>query len=1408
MKLFGFRSGRGQTDLGYIDQVYRGSGYRIRDSELQKIHKAAVKGHTAKVERCLARRSGDLDALDKQHRTALHLACACGHAKVVTLLIDRKCQIDICDKENRTPLIQAIRCQEEACAIILLNHGADPNLKDIYGNTALHYAVYSGSTSLAEKLLSHGANIEALDKDNNTPLLFAVMCKKENMVELLLRKKANIHAVDRLRRTALMLAVYHDSPGIVNILLKKNINVSTQNMGGRDAEDYATSCHLTKIKQQILEHKKKILKNDKPDAGSSDESAVSIFHELCVDSLPTSGDKDLSVATKQCVPETLSQPLPGPSHEKGNGIVNGKGKGEGEGKEKKQPSITLKTLRPPAQHPSLKPSTKMEDPAVKGAVQRKKVQTLRADVGSSDESAVSIFHELRVDSLPTSDDKDVSVATKQCVPETLSQPLPGPSHEKGNGIVNGKGKGEGEGKEKKQPSITLKTLRPPAQHPSLKPSTKMEDPAVKGAVQRKKVQTLRADVGSSDESAVSIFHELRVDSLPTSDDKDVSVATKQCVPETLSQPLPGPSHEKGNGIVNGKGKGEGEGKEKKQPSITLKTLRPPAQHPSLKPSTKMEDPAVKGAVQRKKVQTLRADVGSSDESAVSIFHELRVDSLPTSDDKDVSVATKQCVPETLSQPLPGPSHEKGNGIVNGKGKGEGEGKEKKQPSITLKTLRPPAQHPSLKPSTKMEDPAVKGAVQRKKVQTLRADAGSSDESAVSIFHELCVDSLPTSGDKDLSVATKQCVPETLSQPLPGPSHEKGNGIVNGKGKGEGEGKEKKQPSITLKTLRPPAQHPSLKPSTKMEDPAVKGAVQRKKVQTLRADVGSSDESAVSIFHELRVDSLPTSDDKDVSVATKQCVPETLSQPLPGPSHEKGNGIVNGKGKGEGEGKEKKQPSITLKTLRPPAQHPSLKPSTKMEDPAVKGAAQRKKVQTLRAEQALLVASEEEQERRERSEKKQPQVKEGNNTNKSEKIPVSENLCDRTAAADRLPQQRKTGEMDPQQFPKKLKEERDRCTLKQENEEKINVNMLYKKNREELERKEKQQKKEVEAKQHEPTVQSLEMKPKTARNTPNQDFHTHEETEDLMDEKCILKRDIAILRQEILTMKNDDLEKENEYLKEIEIVEERCAALEKLIKLTEERAKTAFQDPQELNDLKAENKRLNSELLKEKESKARLEAEIESYQSGLAAVKSKHSESVKTERNLKLALQNTQDISVQEKMSSDISEVEDKNECLTEQLSQMRIKFNTLKDKFRKTRDTLRTKSLAFETLQNDLSQAQQQIKEMKERYQNAEAKVSNSTGEWNCVEERRCQLQRENLGLEQLLDDVHQKEDHKEIVIKIQRGSIESGKKDLLLEEKNKKLMNDCDHLKESLFRYEREKAERVVSIKEEKYFQTSRKKI
>uniref|UniRef100_H2PRN9 Uncharacterized protein n=1 Tax=Pongo abelii TaxID=9601 RepID=H2PRN9_PONAB len=165
-KLFSFGRRLGQALLSSMDEEYAGRGYHIGDWELRKIHRAAIKGDAAEVERSLTRRFRDVDARDRKDRTVLHLACAHGRVEVVTLLLSRGCQIDICDRLSRAPLMKAVHCQEEACAIILLEHGANPNIKDIYGNTALHYALYNEGTSLAEKLLSHRANIEALNENS------------------------------------------------------------------------------------------------------------------------------------------------------------------------------------------------------------------------------------------------------------------------------------------------------------------------------------------------------------------------------------------------------------------------------------------------------------------------------------------------------------------------------------------------------------------------------------------------------------------------------------------------------------------------------------------------------------------------------------------------------------------------------------------------------------------------------------------------------------------------------------------------------------------------------------------------------------------------------------------------------------------------------------------------------------------------------------------------------------------------------------------------------------------------------------------------------------------------------------------------------------------------------------------
>uniref|UniRef100_A0A8D2EEY6 Ankyrin repeat domain-containing protein 19 n=1 Tax=Theropithecus gelada TaxID=9565 RepID=A0A8D2EEY6_THEGE len=238
-KLFSFGRRLGQALLSSRDKEYAGPGYHIRDWELRKIHRAAIKGDAAEVERCLKRRFWDVDARDRKDRTVLHFACVHGHIEVVTLLLNRTPLMKVCIKMNLSHLNIT-----KACAIILLERGANPNIKDIYGNTALHYAMYNKGTSLAEKLLSHRANIEALNEEGNTPLLFAINSRRQQMVEFLLKNQANIHAVDNYRRTALMLAVQHNSSSIVSLLLQQNVNIFSQDVFGQTAEDYAVCCDL------------------------------------------------------------------------------------------------------------------------------------------------------------------------------------------------------------------------------------------------------------------------------------------------------------------------------------------------------------------------------------------------------------------------------------------------------------------------------------------------------------------------------------------------------------------------------------------------------------------------------------------------------------------------------------------------------------------------------------------------------------------------------------------------------------------------------------------------------------------------------------------------------------------------------------------------------------------------------------------------------------------------------------------------------------------------------------------------------------------------------------------------------------------------------------------------------------
>uniref|UniRef100_G1QKJ9 CCDC144C-like coiled-coil domain-containing protein n=1 Tax=Nomascus leucogenys TaxID=61853 RepID=G1QKJ9_NOMLE len=238
--------GSGKSNVGawgvYDDSAFMEPRYHVRQEDLDKLHRAAWWGKVPRKDLIVMLRDTDMNKRDKQKRTALHLASANGNSEVVKLLLDRQCQLNVLDNKKRTVLIKAIQCQEDECALMLLEHGTDPNIPDEYGNTALHYAIYNEDKLMAKALLLYGADIES---------------KNKRVVKFLIKKKANLSALDRYGRTALTLVVCCGSASIVSLLPAQNIDVSSQDLSGQTAREYAVSSHHNVICELLSDYKEK-----------------------------------------------------------------------------------------------------------------------------------------------------------------------------------------------------------------------------------------------------------------------------------------------------------------------------------------------------------------------------------------------------------------------------------------------------------------------------------------------------------------------------------------------------------------------------------------------------------------------------------------------------------------------------------------------------------------------------------------------------------------------------------------------------------------------------------------------------------------------------------------------------------------------------------------------------------------------------------------------------------------------------------------------------------------------------------------------------------------------------------------------------------------------------------------------
>ena len=180
--------------------------------------------------------------------------------------------------------------------------------------------------------------------------------------------------------------------------------------------------------------------------------------------------------------------------------------------------------------------------------------------------------------------------------------------------------------------------------------------------------------------------------------------------------------------------------------------------------------------------------------------------------------------------------------------------------------------------------------------------------------------------------------------------------------------------------------------------------------------------------------------------------------------------------------------------------------------------------------------------------------------------------------------------------------------------------------------------------------------------------------------------IASLRLEIDTVKNQNQEQEKKCFEDIDIVKGENDYPQKAKKLSKETlTKAIFQHSGQLNVPIAENTMLNPELENAKQSKQRLETEVESYHSRLAAATHDHDQGQTSQRDLELAFQKANDerLCLQDQMKFDVTKLKSNSETASQQLSKVESKFNQLNIKLHQTRDDPREKTLMLECVQRD-----------------------------------------------------------------------------------------------------------------------------
>jgi ankyrin repeat protein len=119
------------------------------------------------------------NAQNKQHNTALHLACYSGRVEIAQMLLEHGANTSTKNEQGETPLHLVTRGnydyqhQGVSIVLLLLARGVDVDTRKNSMATPLHLAAFRGRLKMTKVLLDHGANPHTKNDQGETPLHLA-----------------------------------------------------------------------------------------------------------------------------------------------------------------------------------------------------------------------------------------------------------------------------------------------------------------------------------------------------------------------------------------------------------------------------------------------------------------------------------------------------------------------------------------------------------------------------------------------------------------------------------------------------------------------------------------------------------------------------------------------------------------------------------------------------------------------------------------------------------------------------------------------------------------------------------------------------------------------------------------------------------------------------------------------------------------------------------------------------------------------------------------------------------------------------------------------------------------------------------------------------------------------------------